>query len=96
MPTPRLRSVHGLNVEPPTLHVADRKAADEIGGVFRKYASAQAGGRKPGFDSLSVFDAETAGRLKLLAVLRRAVEGVPKTIERKNVRGMGTFCRFSL
>jgi len=39
------------------------------------------------------------GRLhgySLLAVLRRAVEGVPKAIERKNVRGMGTFCRFSL
>ena len=46
--------------------------------------------------TLSVF---TLGRLhgySLLAVLRRAVEGVPKAIERKNVRGMGTFCRFSL
>jgi hypothetical protein len=71
------------------------KAADEIGGVLRKSASAQAGGRKPGFDSRAFF---TLGRLhgcSLLAVLRRAVEGVPKAIERKNVRGMGTFLPIS-
>jgi hypothetical protein len=41
MPTPLLRSVHGLTVEPPSLHVAARKATDEIGGVLRKSASAQ-------------------------------------------------------
>ena len=96
MPTPRLRSVHGLTVAAPSLPSLTGKAADEIGGALRKSASAQAGGRKPGFDSRVFF---TLGRLhgySLLAVLRRAVEGVPKAIERKNVRGMGTFCRFSL
>jgi hypothetical protein len=96
MATARLRSVHGLTVGPPSHHVADSKAADEISGVFRKCASAQAGGRK------EVLTPECFWRLSrqhsycLLAVLRRAVEGVPKTIERKNVRGIGAFCRFSL
>jgi hypothetical protein len=50
MPTPLLRSVHGLTVEPPSLHVADKEShrrdrwrLAEVCKRSRKSASAQAG-----------------------------------------------------
>ena len=35
MPTPRLRSVHGLTVEPPSLHVADKESRRRDRWFFR-------------------------------------------------------------